>query len=378
MVTLSPTRRQRPPPKFGPKRAYHSVDEPMAAWLSARPFDPHILPMMIRIALIAALLLGAGAAEAQVYDHNTGEFGGPGEPDGGPSDAAATTTRIDRLERDIRRLTGQNEELQHKVQTLEEQLRAAREGGAARPADPAAATARPTAPPPSGSVAAPALPPASPPPESPQPTPGRRGDAFDPASDPTAPGAPRPIGTTAPSAPLTTTPKTATGAVTTAPPAREVGQPLDIAHGRLVGDQTATAPDVAPAPAAVAGPREEYDEAVATLKAGKFEAAEKSLEAFLTKNPKSKFTPAATFNLGETFFLRGRHREAAEKYLEISQKYAQSAQAPDALLRLGQSLGAMGAKEQACASFNEIGVKYPGSAARIRDAAQRESKKLQC
>ena len=26
----------------------------------------------------------------------------------------------------------------------------------------------------------------------------------------------------------------------------------------------------------------------------------------------------------------------------------------------------------------EIGVKYPGSAARVRDAAQRESKKLQC
>ena len=82
--------------------------------------------------------------------------------------------------------------------------------------------------------------------------------------------------------------------------------------------------------------------------------------AFLAKNGKSKFAPAATFNLGESFFLRERHREAAEKYLEISQKYGQSAQAPEALLRLGQSLGAMGAKEQACASFNEIAVEISG------------------
>jgi len=160
---------------------------------------------------------------------------------------------------------------------------------------------------------------------------------------------------------------------------REIGQPLDIAHGRLVGDQPSTGPEIPPTPAALpAGPKEEYEEAVATLKAGKFEQAEKELGAFLAKNPKSKYAPAATFNLGESFFLRGRHREAAEKYLEISQKFGQSAQAPDALLRLGQSLGAMGAKDQACASFSEIGMKYPGSAARIRDAAARESKKLSC
>ena len=99
---------------------------------------------------------------------------------------------------------------------------------------------------------------------------------------------------------------------------------------------------------------------------------------FLAKNSKSKYAPAATYGLGESFFLRGRHREAAERYLEISTKFPQSAQAPDAMLRLGQSLAALGAREQACASFTEIGVKYPGSPVRIRDAAQRESKKLQC
>ncbi|MBU6527078.1 tol-pal system protein YbgF [Methylocystis sp. MJC1] len=338
--------------------------------------------MISRIALSAVLFLSADVALAydlygparpesdmtlaQGYNRPSADIDlPPGEIDNGGPEPGALVTRVDRLERDIRRLTGQNEELQHKVQLLEEQLRAAKDA-APHPADPAAAHPAAALPPVAGAP-------------SPATTGMRRSDAFDPASDPLAPGAPKPLGTTAPSAPLANPPKTVAGSVSSAPPVREAGQPLDIAHGRLVGDQPSTLPEIAPAPPAVPpGPKEEYEEAVATLKAGKFEAAEKSLETFLTKNPKSKFAPAATFNLGESFFLRGRHREAAEKYLEISQKYGQSSQAPDALLRLGQSLGAMGAKEQACASFSEIGMKYPGSAPRIRDAAQRESKKLQC
>jgi tol-pal system protein YbgF len=102
------------------------------------------------------------------------------------------------------------------------------------------------------------------------------------------------------------------------------------------------------------------------------------LTTFLSKTPKSKLVPAAIYNLGESYYQRGRRREAAEKYLEITSKYGQSSQAPDALLRLGQSLSALGAKEQACASFNEIGVKYPAALTRLRDVVERESKKLQC
>ena len=135
------------------------------------------------------------------------------------------------------------------------------------------------------------------------------------------------------------------------------------------------APDGAPAQTTV---KDEYDQAVGLVSSGQYESAEKSLTVFLAKYSKTKYAPAATYGLGESFFLRGRHREAAERYLEISTKYPQSKQAPDAMLRLGQSLAALGAREQACASFAEIGVKYPGSPVRTRDAALRESKKLQC
>ena len=277
-------------------------------------------------------------------------------PEAGPGSDAAAAMRIDRLERELRRLTGQNEELQHRVQLLEEQLRAAKPephcGGCAAWADGSSSRradgARDRAP-----------------------TPASAATPLIPATQPTAPGAPRPLGTTTPSAPLESAARP-TGSVTTAP-VREAGQPLDIAHGRLVGDQPAPA-EIAAAPP-VAGPKEQYDEAVGALRAGKYEEAERSLSTFLSKNGKSKLAAAATFNLGESFFLRGRHREAAERYLEISTKYGDSAQAPEALLRLGQSLSAMGAKEQACASYSEINVKFPESGdANPRSGSTRKQK----
>jgi len=280
--------------------------------------------------------------------------------DGAESKAASdpeTTVRMDRLERELRRLTGQNEELQHRVQLLEDQLRAAKP----EPRAEAAPHGSTTPPPAVQTTSPPAATPGA----------GKRSDAFDPAAQPSAPGAPKPLGTTAPSAPIDAAERRGSAA-----PVREAGQPLDIAHGRLVGDKPAPA-EIAAAPA-IPVPKQEYDQAVAALRAGKYEEAERSLAAFLSKNGKGKLAAAATFNLGESFFLRGRHREAAEKYLEISTKYGDSPQAPEAMLRLGQSLSAMGAKEQACASYSEINAKFPKAASRIREAAQRESKKIQC
>jgi tol-pal system protein YbgF len=351
-----------------------------------------MLPSFFRISLAAAALglaLSAGAACAaesdsplrlerlgqglqglgrrldvtQLFDH------APREPedDGmtGGRDAAAASVRIDRLESQIRSLNGQVEELQHQVRRLEEQLRRSADGAAAPPqrsANIAPEPAGPLAVPGPAAVGGGSL---------------RRGDAFDPSRDPSAPGAPRALGTTPPSAPL--------GAGTPAAPASDLrapGAPLDLTHGYTGGAPAPMAPTpsdaAAGAPTAPQSPRDEFDVALSRLRLGEYEAAEKGFSGFLAKNAKSKLAPQATFYLGESFFLRERHREAAEKFLEISTKYPASPQAPEAMLRLGQSLHAIGAKEQACASFSEIAVKYPGAPARVKEAAQRESRKDQC
>ncbi|MCI0737318.1 MAG: tol-pal system protein YbgF, partial [Beijerinckiaceae bacterium] len=109
-----------------------------------------------------------------------------------------------------------------------------------------------------------------------------------------------------------------------------------------------------------------------------YEDAEKGFAGFLEKNPKSKMTSDAIYYLGESYYLRGRQREAAEQYLKISSQYSDSSRAPEALLRLGQSLTALGAKEQACASYGEIHRKYPNAPAMVKAGAGREAKRAQC
>jgi tol-pal system protein YbgF len=293
--------------------------------------------------VLAGVIAAPRAAEAQYLNRSAPpDAYDYGEPSGGADRDSGVTTRVDRLERELRKATGQIEELQHQVQMLEEQLRARPE--AAAPPPPVAGRAPLTA----G---------------------GGARDAFDPAANPTATGAPRPLGQTTPSTPLTSAETARTGS-------REPGAPMDLTPPGLQG-----APST-PRPAAEASPptsmKDEYEQAAALMQQQQYEAAERALTAFLAKYPKSKYVPAATFGLGESFFLRSRFREAAEKFLDIKKRYPQSLQTPEALLRLGQSLAEIGAHEEACQSFTDIGASYPSSPARVRDSALREIKKHQC
>ncbi|MFV0279265.1 MAG: tol-pal system protein YbgF [Rhodoblastus sp.] len=272
---------------------------------------------------------------------------------GGPSNSDLVV-RLDRLERLNRELTGQIEQLQFQLRKLEEQVRsgAPASGGAPAPAAPAG---NPVPPVENGRL--------------------RRGDAFDPTQNPGAPGAPRQLGTTLPSAPLQSGPlQSATANSAGGRDSGEAGamKPLDLGAPRA-----APPADTQVAAAPPQGPREEYERAANLLKLGQYDNAQRDFEGFIARHAKTRYMPDAVFGLAETYFQRGRHREAAEQYLKISTDYANSSRGPEAMLRLGQSLNALGAKEQACASFAEVARKYPSASTTIR-AAEREAKKISC
>ena len=125
-------------------------------------------------------------------------------------------------------------------------------------------------------------------------------------------------------------------------------------------------------------PKEEFDLALVSFNNGQFEAAETGFRGFLDKHPKDKLTPDAVFYLGDSYWKRGRAREAAEQYLKVSTDYSKSAKAPEALVKLGLALERLGAKEQACATWGEVGRKYPSASVAVRNGAEREAKRLSC
>ena len=352
-------------------------------------------------------------------------------------DAGAAQLRIDRLENQVRSLTGQLEQTQFQMKRLEEQLRKFQQDVDFRFDE-----MKPTKPAPKA-PAAPAAPPAQPKrtdlnengyPVIGQSAPAaaplaqtngparRRGDAFDPAQDPTAPGAPRDLATMAPGANAAPPPVAAAAQRKPALPSGplEAGdeddgeapvdltpRPLAVAQPRSPGtDPTTTAtlpgqaqqgaaprvilaPEGAPgSPSAQAGaqqmaalppaPANDYDLAAAALRDGQYDVAEQRFRSYLEKNPRDKLTPEALFSLGESYFRRARAREAAEQYLKVTVDFPRATRAPEALVKLGLSLEKLGAKEQACAAFGEVGRKYPAAPSAIRVSAERESKRVQC
>jgi len=372
-----------------------------------------ITPRTIGIsAIAAAILAAAGAASAQETERTpfgllANIFGAsersppPAAPDRaapegqprlaqGPS--ADLMVRIDRLEAQIRQLTGAIEQLQFRNQQLEGQLRRVQEEAEYRFQELRGGTPRP----PVGQVRSPTTPPVAPPPAGP---PARRGDVFDPAQNLNAPGVPRPLGSTIGSVPLAQGPDPEEAPIG-APGGRAAGAPLDLST--LAGglpDPSLTPPGAVPPTDQLPGPpprnpsatgaqvatlppsdspKDNYDLAYGYIMRKDYALAEEGFRAFLRKFPSDRLAPDAQYWLGESQFQRQRYREAAEAFLNVSTKYESTAKAPDALLRLGQSLAALGEKEAACASLAEVSRKYPRASVGVKQGVDREQKRVRC
>ena len=360
-------------------------------------------PRVMTASLLALVALAAGptvsSARAQEAERPIGLFdrifsgserfgGGGGEraPSAGPDRTAQMSDsdlvlRLDRLETQIRQLTGVIEQLQFRNQQLEGQLRRLQEDtdyrfqesgakGAARPA----LQSRPQNPPPQ--------------PSGPATTgaPGRRGDAFDPTQNPNAPGAPHTLGSVnAAGASSPMSPPVAADEPVGAPGGRGAGAPLDLANmgppggapGQSLRNPNTGGAVVATLPPSQT-PRDEYDLAYGYVLRKDYALAEDGFRSFLSRYPGDRLTGDATYWLGESLFQRQRFRDAAEAFLTVSTKYEATAKAPDALLRLGQSLAALGEKEAACASLGEVLRKFPRASAGVKQGVEREQKRVRC
>ena len=331
------------------------------------------------------------------------------------SDEGDAALRIERLENQLRQLTGQNEELQYRNRQLEERLRQL-QGGVPAPGAPPGAQSNVAAVPPAQTAPNYGQPPAqggqyqpsqggyAPPaqgayaqphslqqPQIASPAPivqepavqggRRRGDAFDPSQNPAAPGAPKALG----GGPLTIPAETAVGPVG----GRSPGEPLDLA-GMQRNPQVGAAQGAPPPPnnpsatgAVVTAPpsgsaRDAYDLGIGYMQRKDYALAEETMRNFAQQHPNDPLIGDSQYWLGESYFQRQQYREAAEAFLNVTSKYEKSPKAPDALLRLGQSLAALKEREAACAALGEVTRKYPRASAGVKAAVDRELKKEKC
>ena len=121
-----------------------------------------------------------------------------------------------------------------------------------------------------------------------------------------------------------------------------------------------------------------YQQGYGALLQKDYAGAEGAFRQLLDTYPKDPLAGDAQYWIGETYYVRGQYKNAADAFLKGYKTYKSGQKAPDTLLKLGMALAALGQKDAACSTFNELKAKYPGAPDHIVDEAKAERKKAGC
>lgn len=120
-----------------------------------------------------------------------------------------------------------------------------------------------------------------------------------------------------------------------------------------------------------------YQSAYDSLLGRRFGEAEAGFKLFLSRNGDHPLAGDAHYWLGETYYVQGDYKEAAQSFLKGYRAYPDSGKAPDTLFKLALSLKQLKQTEQACSTFAEVAKTYP-TAAEIRNEALKEMSRAGC
>jgi tol-pal system protein YbgF len=121
-----------------------------------------------------------------------------------------------------------------------------------------------------------------------------------------------------------------------------------------------------------------YNEGYGNLLRRDYDAAEIAFRRLIESHPNDKLAGDAQYWLGESYYVRGQYKDAADAFLKGYKSYSSNPKAPDSLLKLGMSLAALGQKEAACTSFAELDTKFPSAPPHVREEAKAEGRNAGC
>ena len=121
-----------------------------------------------------------------------------------------------------------------------------------------------------------------------------------------------------------------------------------------------------------------YQQGYAALLQKDYAGAEIAFKQLVASFPSDPLASNAQYWLGESYYVRGQYKNAADAFLVGYKKYKSGDKAPDTLLKLGMALAELGQKDAACSSLDELKTKYPGAPEYIGDEAKAWRKKAGC
>jgi tol-pal system protein YbgF len=151
------------------------------------------------------------------------------------------------------------------------------------------------------------------------------------------------------------------------------GQPRPYGYEPAGAPPRSASPSSPPEPA-----RALFDQATGALNRREYSAAETYFQQFLDQYPADALAGSAQYWLGETAFVSGEYKTAADRFLKTFTAYPTNERAPEALLKLAISLRRLGNNTDACATFTELARRYPRASQSVQQRADAEKKRANC
>jgi len=123
--------------------------------------------------------------------------------------------------------------------------------------------------------------------------------------------------------------------------------------------------------------KEKYENAIKLLWANKYEEAKNELKNLKNIGPPD-LMPNIQYWLGEVFYAQKNFERAVIEFGDGLQKYPDSIKGPDNMLKLGLSFSNLKRKDDACNVLYELEIKYSSSSKNVLERAAKERKKLNC
>ncbi len=125
-------------------------------------------------------------------------------------------------------------------------------------------------------------------------------------------------------------------------------------------------------------PKKQFDNAYSLIIKQNHDEAEKAFSEFISAHPQHPFASNAYYWLGRTFFVREDFRQAASTFAEGFEKFPQSKKAPATLLNLGMSLSKLSKNQEACITYQKLQKNFNELKGRIKRRLDRERRLSKC
>jgi len=124
--------------------------------------------------------------------------------------------------------------------------------------------------------------------------------------------------------------------------------------------------------------RPQFDAAMNLLSKAQYDEARAAFRNFADTNPKDALTPQAVYWVGDIAYVQKDYPNAARAFAEEIKKYGSSPRAPDSMLKLGQSLIALNQKQEGCTTLGALPGKYPQASQNVLAQAKSARKAAGC